>query len=89
MLPVYISVAVRLTISPLLAYFIISFLDVDSISAQAMFITSALPSSVSSAIIAQEYNNEPSFAAQTVLASTMLSILTMTVVVFLSQEIYT
>lgn len=89
MFPVFISVAVRLAISPLLAYFIISFLDVDSVSAQTMFIASALPSSVNSAIIAQEYNNEPDFAAQVVLTSTVLSIISVTVVIFLSKVIYT
>lgn len=88
MISVYLSVCTRLLISPVLAAIIIFFLDVDSITAQAMFIASAVPSSVNSAIIAQEYNNEPSFAAQAVLASTVFSALTVTIVIYLAKVIF-
>ncbi|KIL45144.1 AEC family transporter [Jeotgalibacillus soli] len=88
MLSVYLSITVRLMLSPLIAIVIISFLDVDSTTAQAMFIASAVPSSVNSAIIAQEYKNETSFAAQAVLASTIFSALTVTVVIYLSNIIF-
>ncbi|TWT06743.1 AEC family transporter [Planococcus sp. CPCC 101016] len=88
MLTVYLSVGVRLIISPLLAFIIIQFLNVDAITAQAMFIASAVPSSVNSAIIAQEYDNETAFAAQAVLASTIFSALSVTIVIFLSRILF-
>lgn len=88
MATVYMSVGVRLLASPLLAFIIIQFLDVDLITAQAMFIASAVPSSVNSAILAQEYDNEPEFAAQAVLISTILSAATVTVVIYLSKVIF-
>lgn len=88
MFPVYLSVGVRLIISPLIAFIVIQFLNVDAITAQAMFIASAVPSSVNSAIIAQEYENEPSFAAQAVLASTIFSALTVTIVIYLSRILF-
>ncbi|WP_394121537.1 AEC family transporter [Planococcus donghaensis] len=85
---VYLSVGVRLIISPLLAFIIIQFLNVDTVTAQAMFIASAVPSSVNSAIIAQEYENETAFAAQAVLASTIFSALSVTIVIFLSRILF-
>ena len=88
MFTVYLSVGVRLIISPLLAFIIIQFLNVDTITAQAMFIASAVPSSVNSAIIAQEYENETAFAAQAVLASTIFSALSVTIVIFLSRILF-
>lgn len=88
MFPVYVSVGVRLLLSPLAAFLIIPFLNVDTVTAQTMFIASAVPSSVNSAIIAQEYENEPEFAAQSVLISTVFSVLTVTLVIYLSKLIY-
>ncbi|TWI54739.1 AEC family transporter [Halalkalibacter nanhaiisediminis] len=85
---VYLSVFVRLILSPALAYVAILILQVDGVAAQAMFISSAMPSSVNSAIIAQEYKNEPEFAAQTVLASTVFSMVTVTVVIYLSKVLF-
>ncbi|AQU80506.1 permease [Planococcus faecalis] len=89
MFTVYLSVAVRLIISPLTAFIIIPFLHVDVITAQALFIASAVPSSVNSAIIAQEYENEAAFAAQAVFVSTIFSALSITIVIFLSRILFT
>ncbi|WP_019415685.1 AEC family transporter [Paenisporosarcina sp. TG20] len=88
MFTVYLNVCVRLLISPILAFIIISFLEVDTITAQALFIASAVPSSVNSAILAQEYENEPAFAAQAVLLSTIFSAITVTFVIYLSRIIF-
>lgn len=85
---VYLSVIVRLIIGPALAYLVIVVLGIDGIMAQAFFISSAMPTSVTSSIIAQEYNHEPEFAAQSVLASTFFSMLTVTVVIFLSRVLF-
>lgn len=88
MYSVYLATAVRLAISPLLAFGIIQLLSVDATTAQALFIASAMPSSVNSAIIAQEYENEPEFAAQTVLVTTLLSVVTVTLVIYLSKILF-
>ncbi|MFG6147527.1 AEC family transporter [Halobacillus sp. B23F22_1] len=85
---VFLSISVRLMVAPLAAYIIIFFLDVNTTTAQAMFIASAAPSSVNSAIIAQEYENEPSFASQAVLFSTIFSVLTVTLVIYLSGLLF-
>src|SRR5690625_4478529 len=72
---VYYSLAIRLIIGPLIALGIIFIFQVDGVLAQALFIGSAMPTSVNSAVIAQEYDNHPEFAAQIVLFSTLLSAL--------------
>ena len=45
-------------------------------TAQALLIASAMPTSVNSAVIAEEYKNYPDFAAQVVLFSTIISAFT-------------
>ncbi|RKQ32289.1 AEC family transporter [Oceanobacillus halophilus] len=85
---VYSSIAVRLIIAPIIALLIIWIFRIDGIFAQALFIASAMPTSINSAVIAQEYNNHPEFAAQTVLFSTIFSALTVTIVIFLSRVIF-
>jgi malate permease and related proteins len=89
LLSVYVSLAVRLGIGPLVGYLLITFLQFEGILAQVLFISSGLPSSVNSAIIAQEYKNETEMAAQIVLTSTILSALTVTVLIYFSKFVFT
>lgn len=88
LLPVYLSVFVRLILGPILAYPIILSLQPETIVAQALFIASALPSAVTNSIIAQEYNTEPKLAAQSVLTSTFFSMVTVTLVIYLSKVLF-
>src|SRR5690625_5178940 len=79
---VYCSITLRLIIGPIIALGIIYAFQVEGIVAQALLIGSAMPTSVNSAVIAQEYNNYPNFAAQIVLFSTLLSALTVSLVIY-------
>src|SRR5699024_7499 len=79
----YIHILLRLVIGPLIALLIIWTMNIDGIIAQALFIASAMPSSVNSSVIAQEYDNYPELAAQIVLYSTILSAVTVTGVIYL------
>lgn len=85
---VYSSLTIRLIISPLIALFIIWLFRVDGISAQALLIASAMPTSVNSAVIAEEYKNYPEFAAQVVLASTIISAVTVSFVIYLAGILF-
>lgn len=85
---VLLSSIVRLIISPISAYGLILLLHLDGITAQALFIASAIPTSRNSAALALEYGNEPGFAAQAVLVSMLLSSITLTVVVNLAMVIF-
>lgn len=85
---VYVSMAMRLILAPMIALGIIYAFGLTGIVAQALFISSAMPTSVNSAVIAQEYNNHPQLAAQIVLFSTLMSTMTVTVVIYLSRVIF-
>lgn len=85
---VYYSLLIRLIIGPVIALAIIYIFGLDGILAQALFIGSAMPTSVNSAVIAQEYKNHPNLAAQIVLFSTLLSTLTVTVVIYTARLIF-
>lgn len=86
---VYASIALRLVGGPIIAYVIIAFaFRLEGVLAQALLIASAMPTSVNSAVIAEEYNNHPDLAAQTVLYSTVVSMLTVTATVYVAQHIF-
>lgn len=85
---VLLSSFLRLLVSPLLAFCVISLLGLEGITAQALFIASAIPTSRNSASLALEYGNEPEFAAQAVLVSTLLSTLTLTFCIALAAQLF-
>lgn len=85
---VYFSLLIRLVIGPIIALGMIYVFQIDGIAAQALLIASAMPTSVNSAVIAQEYNNHPNFAAQVVLFSTLASTVTVTMVIYLARILF-
>ena len=84
----YFYIIIRLIIGPLIALGIIYVLGFHGMIAQALFIASAMPTSVNSSVIAQEYDNYPELAAQLVFISTLLSAITVVAVIYLSQIIF-
>ncbi|WP_055105644.1 AEC family transporter [Paenibacillus ihumii] len=84
---VYISVFLRLLIGPAIGLLLIFALGLKGIPAQALLIASGMPTGVNSTILAEEYDNEPDFASQTVLISTILNVITVTALVSLSKFI--
>ncbi|SDJ51314.1 AEC family transporter [Salimicrobium halophilum] len=85
---VYMSLLLRLVIGPMLALGMIFVFGLEGTTAQALFIASAMPTAVNSAVIAQEYDNYPEFAAQIVLLSTIFSAVTVTLVIYFSRIIF-
>lgn len=63
----------RLLVAPVLSLVLLRVFGLEGIVAQVLWIASAIPSSRNSAALALEYNNEPEFAAQAMLVSTLLS----------------
>jgi predicted permease len=57
-------------------------MPLDKLTAAALIVSSAVPTSLSSVLLAVEFDNEKEFASQAVFLSTLLSILTITVVIF-------
>ena len=84
----YVSLFMRLVLTPIIALVILKLLQFEGVLAQALLISTAMPTAVYSSIIAQEYNNEPQFAAQTVVISTILSSLTLTLVIFVAMNMF-
>ncbi|KZD43347.1 transporter [Bacillus cereus] len=78
----------RLLMGPLLALVMIYLLNIDGIVAQSLFIASSFPTSRNTATIAMEYQIEPELHAQIVLFSTLFSIITVTVVIYLSYILF-
>jgi predicted permease len=85
---VWLSGLLRLVISPLIALLVIWTLGLEGITAQAMLLASSIPTSRNSVSLAMEYNNEPEFAAQTVLLSTLFSPLTLTAAIYASSYLF-
>ena len=85
---VFVSCFTRLIIGPAIALAIIYVLGLDGVVAQSLFIASAFPTSRNSSSLALEYDVESAIAAQTVLFSTIISCLTVTVVIYLSNILF-
>ncbi|WP_058300649.1 AEC family transporter [Gorillibacterium timonense] len=85
---VLMSSFVRLAAAPACAGILLHLLHVHGITAQALLIASAIPTSRNSAALALEYDNEPGFAAQAVLVSTLLSSISLTIVIQLAQALF-
>lgn len=84
-LDVSLSSVLRLVAGPILAFLVVSLLGVDKMMGAALIVSSAVPTSLSSVLLAVEFDNEKEFSSQTVLVSTMLSMMTVSVVIFLLQ----
>lgn len=82
---VYLSVALRLLAAPAIGILIVFTLGLEGIPAQALIIASGMPVGVNTSILAEEYQNEPDFAAQTVLLSTILNVITITGLISLAK----
>jgi predicted permease len=85
---VYLSSFTRLIGGPVFAFIIINILSIRGIPAQALMISSSIPTAVNTALIAVERNNHPDFASQAVMTATMFSAVTLTIVVYVSRLLF-
>ncbi|MFC6334573.1 AEC family transporter [Paenibacillus septentrionalis] len=79
---VSISGILRLIGGPVLAWLVVTLLGIEGLTAAALIVSSAVPTSLSSVLLAVEFDNEKEFASQAVFVSTLISIVTVTVVIF-------
>lgn len=80
---VFISSTLRLAAAPVLGALVVWLLGIEGLMAQALILSCAVPTSLSSVLLAVEFDNEPEFCSQTVLSSTILSMFTVTFVIYL------
>jgi len=86
---VFVSCITRLVVGPAVALLIIFMLRLDGVVAQSLFIASAFPTSRNSSSLALEYDIESATAAQTVLFSTIVSCITVTLVIYIAEILFT
>lgn len=79
---VLVSNILRLAAGPLLGLFVVWLLGIEGITAKALILSCAVPTSLSSVLLAIEYENEPEFSSQAVFTSTLFSMFTIPVVIF-------
>lgn len=85
---VYLSNFLRLVGGPLFALLLLKLLHITGIPAQALMISSAIPTAVNTALIAVERDNHPDFASQAVMTATILSSITLVFVVYVSRILF-
>jgi predicted permease len=84
---VVLSNFLRLCIGPALGFLIVYLMGLNGLIAQALVLSCAVPTSLSSVLLAVEFDNEAEFASQAVFSSTVLSMFTVTFVIYLIQYI--
>ncbi|TVY08554.1 AEC family transporter [Paenibacillus cremeus] len=84
---VMLSNVLRLLIGPAVGFGVVMLMGIHGVMAQALVMSCAVPTSLSSVLIAVEYDNEPEFSSQAVFSSTIFSIFTVTMVIYLIKFI--
>ncbi len=79
---VIISAVFRLLVAPLVALLLLRLFNFSGIMAKTLLISTSMPTAVNTALIALEFGNEPQFASQAVLFSTLLSIATVSFFIY-------
>lgn len=77
------SLTCRLLISPLIGYGLVQFLDIDPTISPILVVSASYPTAINTVLIAMEFGSEEDFAANAVLLSTICSIITVAVVIYL------
>ncbi len=85
---VYISSFLRLVGAPAAALLLISLFGFDDVIAKTLFISSAVPTAVNTVLVAIEYRNRPDFASQAVMTSTLISAVTLSLIIYLSEILF-
>lgn len=81
-LDVLAACGLRLLAGPVVAVLLLKFFGVNGVLGQVLLISSAVPSSVATVMIALECDNHPAFAADTVVLSTVFSTFTLAAAIF-------
>lgn len=74
------SLAIKLAISPVIAYVLTLFLPVNDVTKQIMIIMAAMPTAANTTMYAMQFDTEPEFVSVATLFSTSLSLVTLPIV---------
>ena len=76
----------RLLVSPVVAWFTCTALGLDGVPRATLTVLAAMPTAVIATIIATEFRAVPAFVTRVVVTSTLLSMLTLTVLIYVVQR---
>lgn len=79
---------IRLIIGPALTIVLLLLFNLTGVVAQTILITTAMPSAVNSTIIAQQYSDDPEYAAEIVMFSTLFSVVTVPLVIYIALNVF-
>ncbi|MFN8458892.1 MAG: AEC family transporter [Anaerolineae bacterium] len=81
--PILLATGTRLMIAPLIAFPLTALLGITGVTRQVVIIQASLPTAVISSILAAEFGSDVEFAATVILVSTLASIITVTILLWL------
>lgn len=76
-------IMMRVVISPIVAYLIITLLSIDGMLAQVLIILSAMPTAANTTMYAVQFDTEPDLVSYSTLITTLLSIVTVPIMLML------
>mgnify|MGYP002621274697 CR=1 FL=1 len=85
---VLLSSFLRLCIAPALGALVVWAMGIRGEMAAALILSCAVPTSLTSSLLAVEFGNEPEFASQAVLVSTALSLVTIAAVIYVLGYVF-
>lgn len=85
---VYISSFIRLIIGPILAMLFIYIFGFKGVGAQTILIAYSVPIGLTTALVAIEYDNNQNYAVQSIVASTLLSMISLPFVIYIARMLY-
>jgi len=81
--PLLLSAATRLVLAPLITVPLVGLLGVTGIARQVCIVQAAMPSAVMSSVLATEFGSDAGFASSSILFSTLVSVITLSIVLWL------
>ncbi len=84
----WVTVLARLLLCPLIALVLLKVMDCHGLLGRVLFVSSAFPTAVATVLFSIEYDQEPTFAADVVFLTTLLSALTVTAAISLSTVLF-
>lgn len=82
------AVTIRLIAGPVLGYLLILAFGFQGTIAATLLVGSAVPSAVNASLIASEFDADPEFAASVVMATTLLSVVPVTITIYLARTLF-
>jgi malate permease and related proteins len=77
------GVIIRLFISPLIAFIITLFLDLNPLLEKVLIVSAAMPSAATTTLYAVQFDSEPELVSSITLVTTLISIVTITVLLYI------